>query len=1535
MKRSRSVIVFAILALLLLLIGLLGTAATGAQSPVSAPPDDPRPALAIPQASVTLQATEDATIDSAAPDTNYGSDPRLKVAYTAGRPATMQHALLRFNLAGQLPAGAVVDSASLTLRLAEAAGLTSVTIGAYTVSGEWSEGRVTWNSRPATGLPSASAVVGTSTVDTTWDVTELARAWLSQGDHGLELRGPEDGLSYARAFRSSEGEAWPRLAVIYHIAPTITPTPTRTATATATRTRTPTLPPTASPTASPTGPASEADLSVSKADVPDPVEVSRPLTYTITVINNSRTGATDVRLTDRLPQGVTFASASPGCAQGGGVVTCRLGDLAGGHRIEATLVVTAPTSSGIITNTVSVDANERDPIPANNTATQATLVVEPPLRLVTDGLVSYAVAAPKIFTHTRPGCGGASGAAAPPVGFEAIGRVAVYGSPTRYLRREARGCADPGDVRSNIVADARYIYWTSDTGLMRLATDANPGDPPGLLSNAVRDAAELAQDSANIYVDLLGDPAQIYRVRKADGAAALLRTVAGGASHLSADGEYLYWVTGGRLQRHHLAQGVLATLASGVTGYHAEGTRPCPTGAGGCVTKYVFIAQGRQVVHYNNVDDSTSAPIYTSGVLDAEIYDLTSDENHVFGLEEDPTPGRTDLVIRTPRLGGETRLLHSIGADKVHAADSLEVAGNLIYWIYADALEMANKAPDWLSLTNLRITGMLVTQGVQNRYETVPLIENRRTFVRVFVASDGPIDVSGVTAHLYGWWWYPVVSAGPVEPINDSGKTITVRQSPDPNNLNDSFLFELPLDWTLHQLLAFRVELNPYHVPPEPDYTDNTKLLDSVFWFRPSPRLEAQFVMFGYSWNGVEYWPRLEKDLGQAYSWIQRVYPLASPWGLAGDPSPGFRPYPYWYVFDDALGGHVNQTSQFCYDNYTAKGHADLLEFCASYYTNAQLYALRTEWGLPAGVFMYGMISDGLKFPRGQADGPGISSGPAGIPGKYSWDTDGSYADWYAAHEVGHTVGRSHPAQGNWCGQSADDLNFPYWGARIGPGDGSVEGFDAGDPYFGIPRAVYPDNLWTDLMSYCDYQWISDHNYECIYQFLMTGQNTGQCSSGQATGYSTLAAANSIPAAPIAGDWLNLFGLIMTDTGQANISYLRRLSSVATIPPRLPGPYRIQLLDAGGAVLSDYPFTAYKPQNGGPAQLNFSQVIPFAAGTTTVRIVDAAGREMDSQPISPHPPVVSNVALQAAPDPVTGSVTLGWEASDLDGDPLRFEVLYSRDGGTSFQQIHVNVTGASIPVDTTLLAGSTQAILRVVASDGSQSAYADSSAFRMANKPPQVRIISPADGAQVHYGQLLNLSGEALDLQDEGVSGGGLVWANQRGFLGSGGFLALTDLAVGVNWITLTATNTAGLSASASVTVTVDDDLDLPGPTLSVGPSQVGWHVALGTTQPQTATLSISNAGSGVLTYAVSSSAAWLTVSPTSGVAPAAITLTADPAGAADGTLRKASLEVQGTDDEGGPAQAITVPVSLAVGNVWASPGHTGMQVYLPLTLKR
>ena len=54
-----------------------------------------------------------------------------------------------------------------------------------------------------------------------------------------------------------------------------------------------------------------ADLSLTKTDSPDPVLAGQQLTYTLTVHNAGPASAPSVSLTDTLPAGVTFVSATP------------------------------------------------------------------------------------------------------------------------------------------------------------------------------------------------------------------------------------------------------------------------------------------------------------------------------------------------------------------------------------------------------------------------------------------------------------------------------------------------------------------------------------------------------------------------------------------------------------------------------------------------------------------------------------------------------------------------------------------------------------------------------------------------------------------------------------------------------------------------------------------------------------------------------------------------------------------------------------------------------------------------------------------------------------------------------------------------------------------------------------------------------------------------------------------------------------------------------------------------------------------------
>jgi len=120
-----------------------------------------------------------------------------------------------------------------------------------------------------------------------------------------------------------------------------------------------------------------ADIAVTKTDNPDPVAAAQNLTYTVSVTNNGPDTATGVIVTDTLPAGVTFISATPSqgvCTENCGVVTCNLGELAATSLPTVTIVV-IPGSPGVIYNTAQALANENDPNPSNNAQTIPTVVI--------------------------------------------------------------------------------------------------------------------------------------------------------------------------------------------------------------------------------------------------------------------------------------------------------------------------------------------------------------------------------------------------------------------------------------------------------------------------------------------------------------------------------------------------------------------------------------------------------------------------------------------------------------------------------------------------------------------------------------------------------------------------------------------------------------------------------------------------------------------------------------------------------------------------------------------------------------------------------------------------------------------------------------------------------------------------------------------------------------------------------------------------------------------------------------------------------
>jgi uncharacterized repeat protein (TIGR01451 family) len=124
-----------------------------------------------------------------------------------------------------------------------------------------------------------------------------------------------------------------------------------------------------------------ADFGITKMDTPDPVSVggSPDLTYTLTVTNQGPDNGSIATVTDTLPAGMTFISATSSqgtCANASGTVTCNLTNIASGSSATVTIVV-RPTVGGVITNTASVTASAIDGDIANNSASAVTRVLAP------------------------------------------------------------------------------------------------------------------------------------------------------------------------------------------------------------------------------------------------------------------------------------------------------------------------------------------------------------------------------------------------------------------------------------------------------------------------------------------------------------------------------------------------------------------------------------------------------------------------------------------------------------------------------------------------------------------------------------------------------------------------------------------------------------------------------------------------------------------------------------------------------------------------------------------------------------------------------------------------------------------------------------------------------------------------------------------------------------------------------------------------------------------------------------------------------
>ncbi|MBV8914635.1 MAG: hypothetical protein JOZ05_16540, partial [Acetobacteraceae bacterium] len=387
---------------------------------------------------------------------------------------------------------------------------------------------------------------------------------------------------------------------------------------------------------------------------------------------------------------------------------------------------------------------------------------------------------------------------------------------------------------------------------------------------------------------------------------------------------------------------------------------------------------------------------------------------------------------------------------------------------------------------------------------------------------------------------------------------------------------------------------------------------------------------------------------------------------------------------------------------------------------NAQLAAIRASdisTGTDARTHYYGLVSNSGGYMRGcssgapatpdpstTASGPaGPTSGTAIEPINVAGDTDGSFADWYGGHELGHTFGRNHPGFCN--GNSHDDPNFPYPNGQIGQGnDTGYAGLDVGDSSNGISRTVLWPSSSFDIMTYCNQpQWLSAYTYEAVRQRLLA----------ENPGFLTLQLRVGAQAQPGAGPMVHVAATLNLARGTGAIEFVTPVERGA---PQVNTTNRAALVvrDASGRQLSRTPVALRESTDIPPGEDQTALVdatVPFAPDMAQVDLV-LDGRvlaQYRSSTAVPAPPrnLRLGAATQAAPTTARPGPVLTWQ-----GPPGAAGVTYTvqtSDDGKSWSTIAVGLR------EPTLALSPEQArarLARVIASNGFRSAAPVSTVLR-------------------------------------------------------------------------------------------------------------------------------------------------------------------------------------------------------------------------------
>lgn len=537
---------------------------------------------------------------------------------------------------------------------------------------------------------------------------------------------------------------------------------------------------------------------------------------------------------------------------------------------------------------------------------------------------------------------------------------------------------------------------------------------------------------------------------------------------------------------------------------------------------------------------------------------------------------------------------------------------------------------------DLLIDTLEPTQAIQNPSNRVPMIAGKATVLRIYAHTTGAAALKGL----------PMTVRATRNGVALAGSPLTVSTAVAPvgwtrGDLASSTNLNLPAAWLTTGKVDLTITLDPADQYAETNETNNS--LSMTLNFIAVPTLEVKVVPIQYydPPSGIAF-PAPKTDFVAAG--LLRMYPV----------------------------GLVNVVVRKAVSY--GRGGQDLGDSRAwDQLLNLMTDLKRTD-AAPDYQVYYGLLAS--KDDKGTSWFNGGVAGMSWISNRVSTGMDDAEVPgWHftgeniAAHEIGHTLGRPHSP----CGLPAGtDRNYPYKTGSIGQYGLNV-----------LKMQVYSPDVYSDIMGYCQTQWVSDYTY--IQWYYDQAKYGGPQNDAR-------------PEAGLLSPGLLVRASVNPD-GSLDMRPFYQFAGRLSAPTESPA-YRLDYLDEQGGVIASFPLAELHAEAEGYETRAINALAPLPdrpyAAVRISRLEAGSETALAEKPFS-----AQTLARPAAPAIFEegSQATLRW--GDEQTPAL---VRYSTDGGQSWTTLTLDALGGQFSLAQSELPAGTL-LFEVVLADSRAAAY--------------------------------------------------------------------------------------------------------------------------------------------------------------------------------------------------------------------------------------